>query len=555
MERPVRAHHPEGVPEPLGEAPATTLVGLLEAAWHTHARRPAWRFHGRTTTFAEVDALTRDFAAWLRGCGLARGERVALLLPNVPQFGVAALGALRAGLVVVPLDPQAAPRELAHQLADSGASLVVVLELHAATLQQVLPALNAPRVVVASLGDLLGPLRGRLANQVQRRVRKAVPAYQLPDAVPFAQALREGRARPLADEGVGPEDIALLPYTGGTTGVSKGAVLRHRQLAANVEQCRAWCRPMLDALPPQEAFTALAALPWHHVFGFTVSLLLGLRTGACNVLVADPGDADALMQALTPAGVHLLPGVNTMFEAILRHPGVATVDWSRLRLCVGGAMAVGAETARRWHARTGRPIIQGYGLTEASPVVTCCPVDAPAFDGSIGCPLPGTEVELRDEAGAPLPPGQPGELCVRGPQVMAGYWHQPDETARVMTADAFLRTGDIAQRDARGVLRLVGRRKDLIIVSGFKVYPVEVEEVALRLPGVREAVAVGMHDALTGEAVRLLLVRDDPALTAEAVQAWCEAQLSGHKRPRVVEFRDALPRSAAGIVLRRELRA
>jgi long-chain acyl-CoA synthetase len=554
MEKIWLQHYPAGVPPEVDVARFRSLAELLDDSFGRHHDRIAFRCLGRSFSYAAVDRRARDFAAYLASLGLRRGDRVAVMLPNLPQLPVVVAAVLRAGFVLVNVSPLVSPRELEHQLKDSGALAMVLLENFAATLQAVAGTLPLRHVVLAATGDLLGPVRGRLVNHVVRNVRRLVPEYQLPDAVPFADALAAGRRLAFKAPSLGPDDLALLQYTGGTSGLAKGAVLLHRNIAANVLQCAAWYRPALQRLPPGEPLVTVAALPLNHIFGFTVILMLGLHLGGCTLLVPDPRDLDDLLKELARHRIHSFPAVNSMFAAIAQHPDAARVDWSPLRLAVGGGMTVQQATARRWLELTGCPICEGYGLTETSPSVTCNPVDSPAWNGSIGLPLPNTELKLLDDRGAEAPPGQPGEIAVRGPQLMAGYWQRPDETAKAMTADGFFRTGDIGAVDAQGRFRIVDRVRDMIVVGGLAVSPNEIEDLLGMLPGVRECAAVGMPDARDGEAVRLVVVRSDPALDEAAVRAFCDAQLPGYKRPRQIEFRDGLPKSSAGKVLRRELR-
>ncbi len=549
--------YPQGVPEDIVPEELPTLVALLEEGLERHQGLPACRFLGRSLSFGELDKLSRALGAWLQDRGLARGDRVALMMPNLPQYLVAVAAVLRAGMVVVNVNPQLQGRELAHQLRDSGARAIVALEHFAAALQPLLEQVPTKTVLLVAMGDLLGPLRGRFVNHLVRRAHKLVPRYELPNAVPFASALAQGQRMTLAPVQVRPDDIALLQYTGGTTGTSKGAVLLHRNLAANVLQCEAWYGPALARTPPGEQLVNVCALPLHHIYAFTSCLMLGLRLGFCNVLIPNPADTAAVLKTLARERVHSFPGIETLFYALVHHPSFDMVDWSHLRITVAGGMATQPGTARLWQEMTGCVICEGYGLSETSPTVTCNSVDIESFSGSIGLPLPGTEVRVLDDAGHELPPGVPGEIAIRGPQVMAGYWQRPDETARVMTADGFFRTGDIGAMDRRGHFRIVDRKKDLILVSGFNVYPNEVEDVVTRMPGVLECAAVGMPDDRAGEAVKLVVVRSDPQATSPGeadIRAYCEMHLSGYKRPRVVEFRSDLPKTGLGKVLRRELR-
>jgi long-chain acyl-CoA synthetase len=554
MRRPWLAHYPKGVPGEIATEAYPSLVALMEESFQRYRSLPAYRYMGRAMSFGQLDEQSRALAAWLQAQGLQRGDRVAVMLPNVPQYPIAVAAILRAGLVVVNVNPLYTARELEHQLKDSGARVIVILENFAATLEKVLKQVPMKRVVLAAMGDRLGWVKGALVNQVVRRVKKLVPAFELPTALRFNEALSRGREATFKPQSVGPDDIAVLQYTGGTTGVSKGAVLQHRNLVANVLQSEAWNQPALKAVPPGEQLVTVCALPLYHIFAFNINMMLGLRMGACNLLIPNPRDLSATLKELAKHRFHSLPAVNTLFAALANHPEFSRVDWSSLKLSVGGGMAVQQATARLWLEKTGCPICEGYGLSETSPSVTCNPVDATAYSGHIGVPLPSTEVRILADDGAEQPVGEPGEICIRGPQVMAGYWQRPDETAKVMTADGFFRSGDIGVMDERGCVRIVDRKKDMIIVSGFNVYPNEIEDVLTQHPGVLEAAAVGIDDARSGETVKAFIVRKDPGLTEADVRAWCESQLTGYKRPKVIEFRSELPKTAVGKILRRELR-
>jgi long-chain acyl-CoA synthetase len=547
-------HYPAGVPAEVRTDLYASLVALLEQGFARHAALPAYKYMGRSFSFAEIDACSRAFAAYLQSLGLARGDRVAVMLPNVPQYPVAVAAILRAGLVVVNVNPLYTARELEHQLKDSGARAIVVLENFAATLQQVIDAVPTEHVILASMGDLLGSLQRPLVNHVVRNLKKLVPPFQLPDAVRFKDTLAQGRAISLSPVAVGPDDIAVLQYTGGTTGVSKGAVLLHRNLVANVLQSEAWNRPALQQIPPGQQPTTVCALPLYQIFGFTTSMMLSLHIGGCNILIPNARDVGALLKELSKHRFHSFPAVNTLFNAIAHHPAFHSVDWSHLVLSVGGGMAVQQGTARLWLEKTGCPIVEGYGLSETSPSATCNPVDSTAYSGHIGMPLPNTELKLLDDAGLEVGPGLAGEIAIRGPQVMAGYWQRPDETAKVMTRDGFFRTGDIGMVDERGAFRIVDRKKDMILVSGFNVYPNEIEDLVSSLPGVLECAAFGVPDAKAGEAVKLVVVKKDDELTEAEIRSFCEAHLTGYKRPKSIEFRAELPKSTIGKILRRELR-
>jgi long-chain acyl-CoA synthetase len=543
-----------GVPAEVKTDVYPSLVALLDESFRKHAKLPAYRFMGRSFSFEQVDDLSRAFAAYLQSLGLARGDRVAVMLPNVPQYPVAVAGILRAGLVVVNVNPLYTPRELEHQLKDSGAKAIVILENFAATLQQVADAVPAKHVVLAAMGDLMGLLKGTIINHVVRKVKKLVPPFSLPSAVRFNEAVSRGRGKPFTAPKVGPDDIAVLQYTGGTTGVSKGAVLLHRNLVANVLQSEAWYQPALKKVPAGEQVVTICALPIYHIFGFNTNMMLGLRIGGCNILIPNPRDLPAVLKDLSRERFHSFPAVNTLFNALANHPDFDSVDWSHLVISVGGGMAVQQATARLWLEKTGCPICEGYGLSETSPVAACNPVDATAYTGTIGLPVPNTDLALLDDDGHEVGPGQRGEIAIRGPQVMAGYWQRPDETAKVMTPDGFFRTGDVGEVDERGYFKIVDRKKDMILVSGFNVYPNEVEDVITQMPGVLECAAVGVPDDKAGEAVKAVIVKKDPSITDADVRAWCESNLTGYKRPKIIEFRTELPKTPVGKVLRRELR-
>ena len=554
MEKIWLKQYPAGVPAEVKTDVYPSLVALLDESFRKHAKLPAYRFMGKSFSFEQIDDLSRAFAAYLQGLGLARGDRVAVMLPNVPQYPVAVAGILRAGLVVVNVNPLYTPRELEHQLKDSGAKAIIILENFAATLQQVVDAVPTKQVILAAMGDMMGMLKGAIVNHVVRKVKKMVPAFSLPKAVRFNEAVSAGRGKPFTAPKVGPDDIAVLQYTGGTTGVSKGAVLLHRNLVANVLQSEAWYQPALKKIPAGEQIVTICALPLYHIFGFNTNMMLSLRMGGCNILVANPRDIPSLLKDLSRERFHSFPAVNTLFNALANHADFDSVDWSHLKISVGGGMAVQQATARLWLEKTGCPICEGYGLSETSPSATCNPVDATAYSGTIGLPMPSTELTLLDDDGAEVPMGQAGEIAIRGPQVMAGYWQRPDETAKVMTADGFFRTGDIGVVDERGYFKIVDRKKDMILVSGFNVYPNEVEDVITQMPGVLECAAVGVPDDKAGEAVKAVIVKKDPSITDADVRNWCEANLTGYKRPKIIEFRTELPKTPVGKVLRRELR-
>ncbi len=546
--------YPTGVPADIDLVPHGSLVALLDESFRRNAARPAYRYMGRTFSFEAVDAAARAFAAWLQSKGIVKGDRIAVMLPNVPQYPIAVAAVLRAGAVVVNVNPLYTPRELEHQLKDSGAKAILILENFAATLQQVIDKVATKMVITTGLGDLLGWPKSVLVNVVVRRVRKLVPPYVLPAATAFTDALARGRRLAFRPADVGPDDIAVLQYTGGTTGVSKGAVLLHRNLVANILQSEAWYQPALKKIPAGAQVVTVCALPLYHIFGFTTNMMLSMRMGGANILIPNPRDLPALFKDLRGQTFHSFPAVNTLFNAMLHHPDFNSLDWSSLVISIGGGMAVQSATAKLWLEKTGCPICEGYGLSETSPSATCNTVDATTFSGSIGLPLPGTELKLLDDDGQEVPQGERGEITIRGPQVMAGYWQRPDETAKAMTADGFFRSGDIGTVDTRGFFKVVDRKKDMILVSGFNVYPNEVEDVMTQMPGVRECAAIGVPDAKAGEAVKLVIVRADPSLTETEVRKYCEGNLTGYKRPKVIEFRADLPKTNVGKVLRRVLR-
>ncbi len=528
--------YPAGVPAEIDVAQYASLVALLDESFSRFADRTAYKFMGRSITYRQVDEASRCFAAWLQGQGLARGDRVAVMMPNVPQYPVAVAGILRAGLVVVNVNPLYTPRELEHQLKDSGAKLIVVVENFASVVAQVMAAVPTKKVVLATIGDMLGFPKSMIVNYVVRSVKKAVPAFDIAGAVRWSDVVAQGRGMTFTPVLVGPDDIAVLQYTGGTTGVSKGAVLLHRNLVANILQAEAWYQPALKKVAPGQQVVTICALPIYHIFGFNTNMMLSMRMGGCNILIANPRDLPGMFKELRGEKFQSFPAVNTLFNAMANHPDFGTVDWSGLVISVGGGMAVQSATAKLWLEKTGCPIVEGYGLSETSPSVTCNPVDSAAYSGNIGLPMPNTELQLLDDDGAEVPMGTPGEIAIRGPQVMAGYWQRPDETEKVMTADGFFRSGDIGVVDARGYFKIVDRKKDMILVSGFNVYPNEVEDVVTQMPGILECAAVGVFDAKAGEAVKLVIVRKDQAVTEAGVRAYCEANLTGYKRPKVVEF-------------------
>ncbi|KXU90542.1 long-chain fatty acid--CoA ligase [Paraburkholderia monticola] len=545
--------YPPGVPTEIDPTRYSSLAELLEKAFREHRAKPAFVCMGKQISYGELDELSRNLAAWLQSKGLARGARVAIMMPNVLQYPVAIAAILRAGYVVVNVNPLYTPRELEHQLKDSGTEAIILLENFAGTLQAIVRNTPVKHVVVAAMGDLMG-IKGPLVNFVVRKVKKMVPAWSLPGHVKFNDAVSEGARLTFQPVQQGPDDIAFLQYTGGTTGVAKGATLLHRNLIANVLQSEAWLDPARANRTDIDQFITVVALPLYHVFALTVCGLLTIHTGGLGVLIPNPRDIPGMIKALEGYAITTIPAVNTLYNAMLNSPDFHKLDFSKLLTANGGGMAVQEAVAKRWFELTRTPIIEGYGLSETSPCVTCNPVTATEYSGTIGLPLPSTEVSIRDDEGNEVAPGQPGEICIRGPQVMAGYWNRPDETAKVMTADGFFKSGDVGIMGTDGFVKIVDRKKDMILVSGFNVYPNEVEDVVAKLPGVYEVAAVGVPDQHSGEAVKLFVVKKDPSLTDEQIFAYCKTQLTGYKRPKLVEFRTELPKSNVGKILRRELR-
>ena len=553
-DRPWLAAYPAGVPADIDTSQYTSLVQLMEDSFRQYAERTAYSFMGRDVSFAETDRLSRAFAAYLQGLGLAKGERVAIMMPNVPQYPVAVAAILRAGLVIVNVNPLYTARELEHQLKDSGAKAIVIIENFAHTLQQCITRTQVQHVVLAAMGDQLGTVKGALVNYVVRKVKKMVPAFDLPGAVRFNRAIAQGAKAAFRKPEIKADDIAVLQYTGGTTGVAKGAVLLHRNIIANLLQSQAWNQPVMDKVPAGEQPTAICALPLYHIFAFTVGMMLNMRTGGKLILIPNPRDLAGTLRELAKHKFHSFPAVNTLFNGLAHHPDFDKVDWKNLKVSIGGGMAVQGAVAKLWLEKTGCPICEGYGLSETSPSASCNPTTSTEFTGTIGVPLPSTWMKCIDDAGNEVPVGTPGEIAIKGPQVMAGYWQRPDETAKVMTADGYFKSGDIGTMDERGYFKIVDRKKDMVLVSGFNVYPNEVEEVVAMLDGVLECAVVGVPDEKTGEAVKLVIVKKDPALTEEKVREYCKANLTGYKQPKVVEFRTDLPKTPVGKILRRELR-
>jgi long-chain acyl-CoA synthetase len=553
-DRPWLSSYSPGVPADIDPSQYASLVQLMEESFQKYANRPAYSFMGKEVTFGQTDSLSRALAAYLQSLGLARGDRVAIMMPNVPQYPVAVAAILRAGFVVVNVNPLYTPRELEHQLKDSGSKAIVIIENFANTLEQCIAGTPVKHVILCSMGDQLGLLKGALVNYVVRNVKKMVPAYNLPGAVRFNEAIAQGTRGSFKKPEIKPDDVAVLQYTGGTTGVSKGAVLLHRNIIANVLQSQVWNQPVMDKVPPNEQSTSVCALPLYHIFAFTVGMMLSMRTGGKLILIPNPRDLPAVLKELSKHTFHSFPAVNTLFNGLANHPDFGKVNWKNLKVSVGGGMAVQGAVAKLWLEKTGCPICEGYGLSETSPSASCNPVTSKEYTGTIGVPLPSTYMKLLDDEGHEVPPGEPGEIAIKGPQVMAGYWQRPDETAKVMTPDGFFKSGDIGIVDERGYFKIVDRKKDMVLVSGFNVYPNEVEEVVAGLDGVLECAVVGVADQKTGEAVKLVIVKKNPDLTEGQVRDFCKANLTGYKQPKVVEFRTDLPKTPVGKILRRELR-
>jgi long-chain acyl-CoA synthetase len=549
MERIWLKSYPPGVPAEIDTRQFSSLVELFEKSIRAFGDRPAFTSMGKTISFAELDAMARNFAAWLQSKGLAKGARVALMMPNCLQYPIAMFGTLRAGCVVVNVNPLYTARELEYQVKDAGAEAIVILENFASVLEQVRARTPLKHIVVTSLGEMLG-LKGLIVNLVVRKAKKMVPDYDLPGAVSFKQALAEGAGAKLVTPLLGHDDLAFLQYTGGTTGVSKGAMLLHRNVIAALLQYKAWLEPAVRGERP----VIVTALPLYHIFSLTVNCLNMMVVGGENILITNPRDIPGFVKELAKHKYTIISGVNTLFNALLNHPDFAKLDFSSLKLAVGGGMAVQKAVAERWQQVTGSTLIEGYGLTETAPAATANPLDLAEYSGSIGVPMPSTEIELRDDNDRPVPLSEAGEICIRGPQVMAGYWQHPEETAKVLGADGFLHTGDIGVMDPKGFIRIVDRKKDMIIVSGFKVFPNEIEQVVAMMPGVLECAVVGVPDPHSGEVPKVYVVKKDPQLTEQDVLEHCKRELTGYKRPKYVEFRTELPKTNVGKILRRALR-
>jgi long-chain acyl-CoA synthetase len=553
MERIWLKQYPAGVPADIDVAQYTSLVELLEESFAKFSDRKAFICMDKSITYRDLDEMSVALAAYLQSKGLQKGARVALMLPNVLQYPVATSAVLRAGYAVVNVNPLYTPRELEHQLKDSGAEAIIVLENFATTVQQVIARTAIKHVIIGSMGDLLG-LKGVIVNLVVRQVKKMVPAYSIPGAVTFNEALAAGRNMQFNKPKIAPDDVAFLQYTGGTTGLSKGATLLHRNILANVLQNDAWVQPALKRPPHVDPMIIVCALPLYHIFALTACFLLGVRAGSTNLLIPNPRDMAGFVKELMKYQVNFFPAVNTLYNGLLNTPGFDKIDFSKLKISNGGGMATQKSVAEAWLKTTGCPLSEGYGLSETSPTLTCNPADTDKFSGSIGIPVPSTYISIRDDNGNEVPLGEPGEICAKGPQVMVGYWNRPEETANVMTADGYFRTGDIGVMTPDGYTKIVDRKKDMILVSGFNVYPNEVEEVIASHPGVLECAVIGVEDARSGEAVKAFVVKKDPLVTAEDIIKFCGTQLTNYKVPKLIEFRTTLPKTNVGKILRRELR-
>ncbi|WFR79568.1 long-chain-fatty-acid--CoA ligase [Janthinobacterium rivuli] len=546
--------YPDSVPAEIDCTQYRSVTHLLEESFQKYADRNAFVCMDKFLTYRELDKLSLQMGAWLQSKGLKTGARVAIMLPNVLQYPVAMAAILRAGYTVVNVNPLYTPRELQHQLTDSGSEAIIVLENFATTVEQVLPHTQVKHVIVATMGDMLGGLKGTIVNFVVRKIKKMVPAFSLPGAISFNKMLAEGARLSLTPVQQGHDDIVFLQYTGGTTGVSKGAMLLHRNVIANVLQNEAWMSPVMTPEMRATSMGFMCALPLYHIYSLTVSALMGMRLGGMSVLIPNPRDIPGFVKELSKHKIVVFPAVNTLYNALLNNADFAKLDFSSYKVCNGGGMALQRNVAERWLKLTGCPLIEGYGMSETSPVVTGNRVDITEFTGTIGLPFPSTEVAILNDDGVEVPLGEPGEIAVRGPQVMAGYWQRPDETAKSMTADGYFKTGDVGVMDERGYVKIVDRKKDMIIVSGFNVYPNEVEDVVASCPGVLECACIGVPDANAGEAVKVFVVRKDPNLTVEQIREHCKHELTAYKKPKYIEFRDELPKTNVGKILRRQLR-
>ncbi len=545
--------YPAGVPHEIDLSTATSIGDMILASCRQFASSPAFTCMGKDLSYKELDEYSRALAAFLQSRGLVKGDRVAVMMPNILHYPIAFTAILRAGFVVVNVNPLYTPRELEHQLKDSGAKALIVLENFASTVEKTLNSINVPNIIVASMGDMHG-FKGHIINLVVRRVKKMVPAWTIPGHVRFKDALAQGRALSFNPVPVQGSDLAFLQYTGGTTGISKGAMLTHSNILANVEQMHGWMEVAFRNKGKPKALNFVCALPLYHIFALTVNAMIGIKLGARNILIPNPRDIPGFVKELKKHPFHIFPGLNTLFNGLMNNPDFQSLDFKPLVLTLGGGMAVQRPVAERWHNMTGCHIMEGYGLSETSPVACANALDSTEFSGTIGLPMPSTDVAIRDDDGNDLALGEVGEICVRGPQVMTGYWNRPDETKRAIMPDGFFRTGDMGFMDERGYTKIVDRKKDMILVSGFNVYPNEIEEVAAGHPGIVETAAIGIPNEHSGEVVKLFVVRSDLNLTEDEVKAYCAERLTNYKRPREVEFRESLPKSNVGKILRRELR-
>ncbi len=546
--------YPEGVPADVDVTQYTSMVDMVGESFKKFAARPAYSFMGKEQTYAQIDSLSQALAVYLQGLGLAKGDRVAVMMPNVMQYPIAVCAILRAGYTLVNINPLYTARELEHQLKDSGSKVIVILENFASTLEKCLAATPVKHVVLCAMGDCLGLIKGALVNYVVRKKKKLVPAFTLPGAVLFNAAIAIGTGGTLKKAAIKPDDVAALQYTGGTTGVSKGAVLLQRNLVANLLQAEAWFQPALKKIPTGDQINLVCALPLYHIFAFTVGMMMSMRLGGKLILIPNPRDMAATLGELAKHRIHVLPAVNTLFNGMVNHPDFKKVDWSHLVVSAGGGTAVQSAVAKLWFEKTGCAIAEGYGLSETSPIATSNSVITTEYSGTIGVPISNTWLRLLDDDGKEVPFGERGEIAIKGPQVMAGYWQRPDETANVMTADGYFKTGDVGVMDERGFFRIVDRKKDMILVSGFNVFPTELEDVVGQMEGVLECACVGVKDDKTGEGVKLVIVKKNPELTEAQVRAYCKENLTGYKQPKVIEFRAELPKTPVGKILRRELR-
>ena len=551
MNKPWLKSYPEGVPAEIDLGAYASIVDIFHQSCASYRERTAYLNFDRALSFGDLDRHSRDFAAWLQSKGMRKGDRIALMMPNILQYPIALFGAMRAGMVIVNTNPMYTPRELRHQLQDSGARAIVIVDNFAHVLQKVLDDVEVEHVITTRIGDMLGFPKGLVVNFALKYLKKAIPDFRLPHSTRFNDALAEGAKHTLKPVGLGLDDLAFLQYTGGTTGVAKGAMLTHGNLVANMQQSKAW---MIPAGIGQDVEYVITALPLYHIFALTANCLVYLAVGGVNVLITNPRDLPGLVNELKKVPFSVFPGVNTLFNGLLNTPGFAELDFSTLKGALGGGMAVQRAVAERWLQVTGTPLVEAYGLTETSPGACINPMDMEEFNGCIGLPIPSTECAIMNDEGKLLPQGEVGELVIRGPQVMKGYWQRPEETAKVMTEDGWLRTGDVATMTEEGFFKIVDRKKDMILVSGFNVFPNEIEDVIALHPKVLEVAVIGVPDAKSTEAVKVFVVKSDPSLTEDEIRAWCAEQLTGYKRPRHIEFRDELPKSNVGKILRRELR-